>query len=96
MDATQSGNTDAQGWVRLPLGFANTPVIIEQVSDTEVRIRKAIINPRDEFSGEEEPTSPLSDRDRDRFLEMLDNPPMANTALKKAVRMLKRHGRLED
>jgi hypothetical protein len=34
--------------------------------------------------------SPLSDRDRDLFLSLLDNPPEPNEALKNAMR---KHGR---
>jgi uncharacterized protein (DUF1778 family) len=33
----------------------------------------------------EESASPLSDRDRDRFLELLANPPAPTPALKKAA-----------
>ena len=55
------------------------------MSDTEVRIRKAVIIPEDEVRFHEETASPLTDRDRDRFLDLLDNPPAANAALKRAV-----------
>lgn len=96
MGATETRNTDSKGQVTLPRGFANAPVVIEQVSDTEVRIRKAVIIPQDEVSFYEESAAPLSDRDRDRFLEMIDNPPKANATLEKAAQMLKRHGRLVD
>lgn len=96
MGATETRTIDSKGRVTLPRGFANAPVIIEQVSDTEVRIRKAVIIAQDDISFYEESAAPLSDRDRDRFLEMLDNPPKANAALKKAARMLKRHGKLAD
>lgn len=96
MVAIETRNTDSKGRVTLPRGFANSPVIIEQVSDTEVRIRKAVIIPEDELTFHEETAAPLSGRDRDRFLEMLDNPPEASAALKKAARMLKRHEKLAD
>ena len=96
MDATENRNADSKGRVTLPRSFANAPVIIERVSDTEVRIRKAIIIPQDELSFYEESAAPLSDRDRDRFLEMLDQPPKANAALENAARTLKRHGELAD
>jgi uncharacterized protein (DUF1778 family) len=33
----------------------------------------------------------LSDRDRDLFLSMLDNPPEPNEALRKAARTYRRH-----
>lgn len=77
--------TDPKGRVSLPRGFANTTVIIEQVSDTELRIRKARIIPEDELHFAEESRSPLSDRDRDLFLALLDNPPPANEALREAA-----------
>ena len=89
----ESRSTDAKGRVSLPKAFANATVIIEQVSDTEVRIRKAIVIPEDEVRFYEESANPLSDRDRDRFLDLLDHPPAANAALKRAAkRHAKPHG----
>ena len=46
----------------------------------------------DEVRFLEESSAPLSDRDRDLFLSLLDNPPPANEALKKAARKHKGHG----
>ncbi len=40
MDA-ETRTTDAKGRVCLPKSFANATVIIEQVSDTELRVRKS-------------------------------------------------------
>jgi hypothetical protein len=80
-----TGTTDQQARVRLPRSFANATVLIEQVSDTELRIRKAEATPEDELPFREEEAEPLSDRDRDLFLALLDNPPPANEALKKAA-----------
>ena len=41
----------------------------------------------------EETATPLSDRDRDRFLDLLDNPPGPNEALKRAAQKhAKPHG----
>lgn len=82
----ETRSTDAKARVSLPKAFANSTVIIDQVSETEVRIRKAIVIPEDEVRFYEETVPPLSDRDRDRFLEILDNPPEANEALKRAAR----------
>jgi hypothetical protein len=82
--------TDAKGRVSLPKAFANATVIVEQISDTEVRIRKAVVIPEDEVRFSEESARPLSDRDRDRFLDLLDHPPAANAALKRAA---KKHGK---
>jgi hypothetical protein len=85
--------TDSKARVSLPRSFANSTVIIEQVSDTEIRIRKARVIPEDEITFWEENLSPLSDRDRDRFLSLLDNPPPPNKALRRAAaRYKKRHG----
>jgi uncharacterized protein (DUF1778 family) len=44
----------------------------------------------------EEARGPLSNRDRDRFLELLDNPPKPSAALRKAARMQKGHAKMED
>lgn len=79
-------STDAKGRISLPKSFANATVIIEQVSETEVRIRKALVIPEDEVRFYEETAAPLTDCDRDRFLELLDHPPAANAALKRAAR----------
>jgi hypothetical protein len=82
---TLTRTTDRKARVCLPPSFADSTVIIEQVSDTELRIRKARVIPEDELRFAEESGRPLSDRDRDRFLALLDNPPPANEALKKAA-----------
>jgi uncharacterized protein (DUF1778 family) len=84
---------DKKARISLPAAFANATVIIEQVSDTELRIRKAQVVPEDEYRFAEETVTPLSDRDRDRFLAMLDNPPAANEAFHRAAaKYRKRHG----
>jgi Protein of unknown function (DUF1778) len=89
----ETRSTDAKGRICLPKAFANATVIIEQVSDTEVRIRKALVIPEDEVRFYEETAAPLSDRDRDRFLDLLDKPPKANDALKRAAKKhVKPHG----
>jgi hypothetical protein len=89
----ETRSTDAKGRVCLPKGFANATVIIDQLSETELRVRKAVVIPEDEIRFAEESVSPLSDRDRDRFLELLDNPPKANPALRRAAaKAAKRHG----
>jgi hypothetical protein len=91
--ATVTRTTDQKARVSLPKSFANATVVIEQVSDSEVRIRKAQVIPEDEMSFYEESARPLSDRDRDAFLALLDKPPPANAALRRAARMYKkRHG----
>jgi len=69
----------------LPKAFANATVIIEQVSDTELRVRRAKVIAEDELAFAEESAAPLSDRDRDRFLSLIANPLAPTPALKKAV-----------
>jgi hypothetical protein len=81
--------TDRKARVRLPRSFANATVLIERISDTELRIRKAQVIPEDEIRFPEESARPLSDRDRDLFLALLENPPPANEALTKAIREYK-------
>lgn len=81
----------SKGRTCLPKAFANATVIIDQVSDTEVRIRKAVVIPVAEVRFDEETATPLSDRDR--FLDLLDNPLAVNAALKRAMRKhAKPHG----
>ncbi len=89
----ETRSTDSKGRICLPKAFANATVIIDQLSETELRIRKAVVIPQDEIRFAEETAVPLSDRDRDRFLELLDNPPKANAALRRAAaRRTRRHG----
>jgi len=82
---TETRTTDAKARLVLPKAFANATVIIEQVSDTELRVRRAKVIPEDELTFAEESASPLSDRDRDRFLALIANPPAPTPALKKAA-----------
>jgi uncharacterized protein (DUF1778 family) len=85
--------TDQKARVSLPKSFANATVIIEQVSETEVRIRKAKVIAEDEIPFYEQSVRPLSDRDRDLFLSLLDDPPRPNRALRKAAaKHRRRHG----
>ncbi|HEV3436235.1 MAG TPA: DUF1778 domain-containing protein [Gemmata sp.] len=82
---TETRTTDAKARLVLPKSFANTTVIIEQVSETELRVRRAKVVPEDELAFVEESSSPLSDRDRDRFLNLLAKSPAPNAALKAAA-----------
>jgi hypothetical protein len=41
----ETRTTDAKGRVCLPKAFANATVIIERVSDTELRLRRAVVVP---------------------------------------------------
>ena len=91
--STLTRTTDQKGRVSLPKAFANSTVIIEQISETELRIRKAQVIPEDDLRFSEERRAPLSDRDRDLFLDLLANPPAANEALLKAAAETKKRGR---
>jgi hypothetical protein len=79
---------DRKARISLPAAFANATVIIEQMSDTELRIRKARVLPEDELPFHcRESANPtlLSARDWDTFRELLDNPPEPNEALRRAA-----------
>src|SRR5204863_10081981 len=86
--------TDEKARIHLPKSFANSTVLIEQVSETELRIRKARVIPEDELPFIEEAMDPLSDRDRDVFLALLDNPPPPNDALRRLL--TSGHGRQDQ
>ena len=88
--AIHTRTTDAKGRVSLPKDFANATVIIEHLSETELRIRKARIVLEDELRFREENPTALSNEARDRFLQLLDKPPQPNATLRRAVR---RHGK---
>ncbi len=81
----ETRTADSKGRIGLRKGFANAQVMIEYISETEVRIRKAVVIPEDEVRFYEESVSSLSDHDRDLFLELLDHPAPANEALRRAA-----------
>jgi hypothetical protein len=85
MTSKQTCVADAEARVVLPTGFANATLIVEQLSDVEVRIRKKDAIEGDETEFAEERMTTLSDRDRDRFLQLLEDPPEPNAALRKAM-----------
>jgi Protein of unknown function (DUF1778) len=82
---------DNKGRISLP-GFANATVILEAVSANEYRVRKAEVIPADElrFSEEEQPVL-LSERDANRLLEALSNPPVPKAAARRAAKRFKKH-----
>ncbi len=80
----QIRTTDSKARLSLPKAFANSTVIIETINASEIRIRKAKVIPEGDAEFLEETRQPLSDRDRDLFLALLENPPKPNAALKKA------------
>ena len=81
----ETRSTDAKGRVSLSKAFANATVIIEQVNENELRIRKAQVIPVDEMRFAEETSIVLSDRDRELFLQALDHPPEPNAALRQLM-----------
>jgi hypothetical protein len=78
-----TNSADSKGRVTLP-GFANAIVIVETISESEYRVRKV------EFP-EDEPPIELSERDAKKLLEMLENPPEPNAALRRAAKRFKKH-----
>ena len=82
---TETRTTDAKARLVLPKSFANATVIIEQISESEVRVRRAKVVAEDELPFPEESVSPLSDRDRDHFLKLLAKPPAPTPSLQKAA-----------
>jgi hypothetical protein len=82
---TETRTTDAKGRLVLPKSFANATVIVELISETEIRVRRAKVVAEDDLAFTEESMARLSDRDRDRFLALLANPPAPSPALKKAA-----------
>ena len=82
---------DAKGRVALP-GFANTTLIIEQVDDTEYRVRKAQVIPEKElrFSEENFPIQ-VTERDAVRLAQALAKPPLPNKAARRAAQRLRKN-----
>jgi hypothetical protein len=81
----ETRSTDAKERVSLPKAFANATVIIEQVSENELRICKARVIPEHEIRFSEEAPVILSDRERERFLQTLDHRPKPNAALRRLM-----------
>jgi hypothetical protein len=80
--------TDGKGRVTLPRGFANSTLLIEVVSSTELRVRKAKVVPlksgEEPSFAEDEPII-ITGTDRDAFIAALDNPPAPTDSLKRAL-----------
>ncbi len=79
---------DSKARLILPKSFANATVIVDEISETEIRVRRAQVVAEDALRFPEERATPLSDRDRDVFVKLLAKPPAPNAALKRAA---KRH-----
>jgi hypothetical protein len=80
---------DSKGRIVLP-GFANATVIVEAISDSEYRVRKAIVIPEDELLPEDKMPIVLSERDAKKVLDMIENPPKPNAALQRAAKRFKK------
>lgn len=90
---TETRTADSKGRITLPKAFAGATVIVEQLNDNELRIRKARVVAEDELSYPVETVIRLTPAERDRFLAMLESPPEPNAALRRAfARYVKRHG----
>ena len=88
---------DDKGRILLPRQFANATVMVEMVGESEVRIWKAVVVPEASLPTIEDALPPLSDEDRDFFLNLIDNPPEPNAAFRRAARHYKKwHGRSSD
>lgn len=85
---TELRETDDKGRVTLPRGFANATLLIEQVSDVELVIRKAKVVPLspagEELFLEERPII-LSPEAQQVFFEALMAPPKVKPALRKLM-----------
>lgn len=89
--AVLTRTTDPKARVSLPKTFANSKVFIEQISDVELRIRKAQVILEADIPFSKKGIIRFCDRDRDRFLELLDNPPLPNQALRRAAQEFWKH-----
>jgi GNAT superfamily N-acetyltransferase len=82
---SETRTTDSKARLVLPKSFANATVIVEQISETEIRVKRAKVVAEDELQFSEETATTLTDRDRDLFIKMLSKPSVPNAALKKAA-----------
>lgn len=81
---------DGTARVQLPEQFANSTVTVRAVSQTAVMVELSEV---DEGADGVPPLHPLSNRDRDFLLNLLDNPPEPNEVLKRAfARYKERYG----
>ena len=85
----ETRTADAKGRVLLSNKLANATLLVDQVSDTEYRVRLAKTIAVNEILFPEETLQPLSDRDRDVFLAILEDTSPPNEALRKAMQRQK-------
>ena len=77
--------TDTKAGAVLPKPFANATVVIDQVCETEPRVSQSKVVPEVELPFREELSPLLSERDRDLFMDLLENPPAPTPALREAA-----------
>jgi uncharacterized protein (DUF1778 family) len=82
--------TDDNARLILPARFANSAVLVEEVSENELRVRKAVVQSEKEVLFTEEKRPLLSNVDRDLLLSLLDSPPEPTAPLKKAAHELRK------
>ena len=90
--ATLTRTTDEKARVSLPKRFAETKVLIEEVSDSELRIRIAGVSTKasgGNIGFVEETERQLSPAATKRLIELLENPPPPTPALKRAIKEYK-------
>jgi hypothetical protein len=85
MTTKETQIVDATARVVLPKGFAKATVVLEEISETEVRISKTSGSAEVEGEFPEQSATTFSDRDRDLFLQLIENPPPPNAALQRAI-----------
>lgn len=80
---------DSKGRIALP-GFANATLIIEQIDETEYRVRRARVIPeKDLHFHEEDFPLQLTAAEGAQVVEALKKPPTPNRAAKRAARRFK-------
>jgi len=86
---TELRETDSKGRMTLPRGFANATLLVDIVSDVELRIRKAKVVPMEatyeSIHFTDEAAIELSAEAYDQLLAALDSPQLPSDALKKLV-----------
>ncbi len=83
MPTSLTRTADDRGRVTLPKAFAT--VIVQQINESEVRIRLASDGCDEQPQFIEESLTRLTNADRDRFLALLKSPLKPNAALQRAM-----------
>lgn len=85
--STEIRESDSKGRITLPRGFANATLLLEQVSDVEVIIRKAKLVPLQpgQQADSDLGVIRLTADEFDSFVAALDNPPAPNDRLRQLL-----------